>query len=161
MRLPWLVVLVSPCVYGFNLPTIGRPTVRSARACSIVATDDKVDKTREGEYPHPHDADYQFGDITKRVIRDLTGNKDYEFGDGSKALASATTDAAEKAAAAVLDAGGSAVEAGAAAKKVLDDSGYQFGDITKGAISNFEQTVRDATGNEDYKCTPSCSCSLA
>lgn len=55
----------------------------------------------------------------------MTGNKEYEFGDGSKALASATTDAAEAAAAAVLDAGGTAVEAGAAAKKVIDDSGYQ------------------------------------
>ena len=81
----------------------------------------------------------------------MTGNTDYEFGDGSKALASATTDAAEKAAAAVLDAGGSAVEAGAAAKKVIDDSGYQFGDLTKGAIKGFEETVRDATGNEEYK----------
>ena len=93
----------------------------------------------------------QFGDITKRVIRDMTGNKDYEFGDGSKAVASATTDAAEKAAAAVIDAGGTVAEAGAAAKQVLDDSGYQFGDITKGAIRGLEQSVRDATGNEGYQ----------
>ena len=93
----------------------------------------------------------KFGDITKRVIRDMTGNTEYEFGDGSKALALATTDAAEQAAAAVIDAGGSAVEAGAAAKKVLDDSGYQFGDLTKGAIKGFEQTVREATGNDEYK----------
>jgi hypothetical protein len=93
----------------------------------------------------------QFGDITKRVIRDMTGNTDYEFGDGSKALASATTEAAEAAAAAVIDAGGSAVEAGAAAKTVLDESGYQFGDLTKGAIKGFENTVREATGNDDYK----------
>ena len=50
-------------------------------------------------------------------------NKDYEFGDGTKALSSATQDAAEAAAAAVIDAGGSAIDAGAAAKKVLDDSG--------------------------------------
>ena len=64
-------------------------------------------------------------DITKRVIRDVTGNKEYEFGDGSKAVSAATQDAAEKAAEAVIDAGGSAIEAGAAAKKVLDDSGYQ------------------------------------
>jgi len=110
-----------------------------------------IDKTKEGEYPHPHDDDYKFGDITKRVIRDMTGNKEYEFGDGSKALASATTDAAEAAAAAVLDAGGTAVEAGAAAKKVIDDSGYQFGDLTKGAVKGFEEVVRDATGNEEYK----------
>ena len=132
-----------------------------------------VDKTKEGEYPHPHDDDYKFGDITLRVIRDMTGNTDYRFGDGSKAIASATTDAAEAAAAAVLDAGGTAVEAGAAAKKVLDDSGYQaralqscpasriattpdlpppqFGDLTKGAIKGFEGQVRSATGNEEYK----------
>jgi hypothetical protein len=64
-------------------------------------------------------------DITKRVIRDVTGNKEYEFGDGTKAVSAATQDAAEKAAEAVIDAGGSAIEAGAAAKKVLDDSGYQ------------------------------------
>jgi len=36
------------------------------------------DKTKEGDYPHPHDPDYKFGDITKRMIRDMTGNKDYE-----------------------------------------------------------------------------------
>jgi hypothetical protein len=108
----------------------------------------------------------------QRMIRDATGNTKYEFGDGSKALADGSKDAAEKAreavvamahtvgigqrtyaraceyelprpcsvpprpfthpptrthqaAVAVLDAGGTAVEAGAAAKKVLDDSGYQ------------------------------------
>ena len=144
----WVALLVAQA-RGFNLPVVGsRPVVRSARSCVIVAS---VDKTVEGEYPHPTDNDYKFGDITKRVIRDMTGNTEYEFGDGSKALASSTTDAAEKAAAAVLDAGGSAVEAGAAAKQVLDDSGYQFGDLTKGAVKGFEQTVRDATGNEEYK----------
>ena len=164
MRLFWALLVAH--AHGFNLPVIGRP-VRSARSYAeqiameaaeeepvkeVVAVEVAgVDKTREGEYPHPHDDDYKFGDITKRVIRDMTGNKDYEIGDGSKALASATTDAAEKAAAAVLDAGGSAVEAGAAAKKVLDDSDYQFGDLTKGAIKGFEETVRDATGNEEYK----------
>ena len=147
MRLLFLALFIAQA-HGFNLPAIGRPAIRSARSCALVAS---VDQTREGEYPHPHDDDYKFGDITKRVIRDMTGNTDYEFGDGSKALASATTDAAEKAAAAVLDAGGSAVEAGAAAKKVIDDSGYQFGDLTKGAIKGFEETVRDATGNEEYK----------
>ena len=109
------------------------------------------DKTKEGDYPHPHDDDYKFGDITKRVIRDMTGNSDYEFGDGSKALASKTTDAAEAAAAAVIDAGGTAIEAGAAAKQVLDDSGYQFGDLTRGAIKGWEEIVREQTGNEDYK----------
>ena len=106
-------------------------------------------------------ADYKFGDITKRVIRDMTGNKDYELGDGSKAVASATTDAAEAAAQAVIDAGGTAVEAGAAAKKALDDSGYQFGDITKGAVKSFEQAVRDSTGNEECaRPTPTCTCHL-
>ena len=166
---------------GFTLPSLRRafPAVGpsdsslarlpSHRVCMA------VDKTKEGEYPHPHDDDYKFGDITLRVIRDMTGNADYRFGDGSKAIASATTDAAEAAAAAVLDAGGTAVEAGAAAKKVLDDSGYQaralqccsaalsriatapdlpppqFGDLTKGAIKGFEGQVRSATGNEEYK----------
>ena len=88
----------------------------------------------------------------------MTGNEDYEFGDGSKALSAATSDAAEAAAAAVIDAGGTAVEAGAAAKKVLDDSGYQFGDLTKGAIKGFEATVREATGNDDCmrRCVRTC-----
>ena len=45
------------------------------------------------------------------MIRDATGNKEYEFGDGSKALSEASKEAAEKAATAVLDAGGTAVEA--------------------------------------------------
>ena len=94
-------------------------------------------------------ADYKFGDITKRVIRDMTGNRDYEFGDGAKALSSTSMEAAEAAAAAVIDAGGSAVEAGAAAQQALDDSGYQFGDITKGAVKGFEEKVREATGNEE------------
>lgn len=85
------------------------------------------------------------------MIRDLTGNSDYEFGDGSRALSEASKTAAEQAAAAVIDAGGTAVEAGAAAKQALDDSGYQFGDVTKGAIKGFEETVRAATGNEGYK----------
>ena len=78
-------------------------------------------------------------DITKRVIRDMTGNKEYEFGDGAKAVSAGTQEAAEKAAESVIDAGGSAIEAGAAAKKVLDDSGYQFGDLTKGAIKSWEE----------------------
>ena len=111
--------------------------------------------------PHPHDKDYKFGDITKRMIRDATGNKDYEFGDGSKAISEASMDAAEKAGAAVLDAGGTAVEAGAAAKKALDDSGYQFGDLTKGAIKGFEETIRDATGNDECESLLSAFASLA
>ena len=45
------------------------------------------------------------------MIRDATGNKEYEFGDGSRALSEASKEAAEKAATAVLDAGGTAVEA--------------------------------------------------
>jgi len=110
-----------------------------------------VDKTKEGEYPHPHDDDYRFGDITLRVIRDMTGNTDYEFGDGSKALSEASKDAAEAAAAAVIDAGGTAAEAGVAARQALDDSGYQFGDITKAGIRGFEGVVQDVTGNDDYK----------
>ena len=83
-------------------------------------------------------------DITKRVIRDMTGNKEYEFGDGYKAVSAATQQAAEKAAESVIDAGGSAIEAGAAAKKVLDDSGYQFGDLTKGAIKSWEEMCASA-----------------
>ena len=93
----------------------------------------------------------QFGDFTKRLIRDMTGNKDYEFGDGTKAVSAATQEAAEKAAAAVIDAGGTAAEAGAAAKKALDDSGYEFGDFTKAGIRTFEEGVRSATGNDEYK----------
>lgn len=83
-----------------------------------------------------------------------------------------------QAAASVIEAGGTAVEAGAAAKKALDDSGCalpsslvtlplpscylrnrnwhstrtladQFGDLTKGAVKGFEETVREATGNEE------------
>ena len=65
----------------------------------------------------------KFGDITKRVIRDMTGNKDYEFGDGTKALSSAARDSAEAAAESVIAAGGTAAEAGAAARKAIDDSG--------------------------------------
>lgn len=110
------------------------------------------------DYPHPLDDDYKFGDITKRVIRDVSGNNDYEFGDATKAaieqgkvLSEASKASAEKAAIAVIDAGGTAVEAGAAAKKALDDSGYQFGDLTKGAIKGFEEKVREATGNDEYK----------
>ena len=33
----------------------------------------------------------------QRMIRDMTGNKEYEFGDGSKALAEGSKEAAEKA----------------------------------------------------------------
>uniref|UniRef100_A0A7S0EUG5 Uncharacterized protein n=1 Tax=Phaeocystis antarctica TaxID=33657 RepID=A0A7S0EUG5_9EUKA len=122
----------------------------STRRSSVFAAAD-TDKTVEGEYPHPSDSDYKFGDITKRMIRDATGNTKYEFGDGSKAIADSSKDAAEKAAVAVLDAGGTAAEAGAAAKKALDDSGYEFGDLTKGAIKGFEGMVQDATGKDDYK----------
>ena len=46
---------------------------------------------------HLPSSDYKFGDITKRVIRDMTGNKDYEIGDGTKALSKASQEAAEKA----------------------------------------------------------------
>jgi len=127
--------------------------VRSRPLANVRAYSMKVpyDKTKEGDYPHPHDDDYQFGDITKRVIRDMSGNKDYEFGDISKSVGSNSMDAAEKAANAVIEAGGTAVEAGAAAKQALDESGYQFGDLTKGAIKGFEEKVREATGNEDYQ----------
>ena len=48
-----------------------------------------------------------------------------------------------------ISAGGS--EAGAAAKKVINDSGYEFGDLTRGAIKGFEGAVRETTGNKEYK----------
>ena len=35
--------------------------------------------------------------FAQRMIRDMTGNKEYEFGDGSKALAEGSKEAAEKA----------------------------------------------------------------
>ena len=54
-----------------------------------------------------------------------------------------------------------ALEAGAAAKKALDDSGYQFGDLTKGAIKGFEETIRDATGNDECESLLSAFASLA
>ena len=38
--------------------------------------------------------------FAQRMIRDMTGNKEYEFGDGSKALAEGSKEAAEKARAA-------------------------------------------------------------
>jgi len=127
------------------------PMLRAGVARTYAYMKVDYDKTLEGDYPHPHDDDYKFGDITKRVIRDMTGNKEYQFGDGTKALSQASQEAAEAAASAVIDAGGTAAEAGAAAKQALDDSGYQFGDITKSAVKGFEQTVRDATGNDGYK----------
>ena len=38
-----------------------------------------------------------------------------------------------------------------AGKKGIDDSGYEFGDFTRGAIKGFEGAVREATGNKEYK----------
>uniref|UniRef100_A0A7S3B590 Uncharacterized protein n=1 Tax=Haptolina ericina TaxID=156174 RepID=A0A7S3B590_9EUKA len=152
MKLALLLTTQIVATHGLTLssmPCSRSRVVAHTRAYVVAATD--YDKTKEGDYPHPSDSDYKFGDITLRVIRDMTGNKDYKLGDGSKAIASATSDAAEAAAAAVITAGGTAAEAGAAAKQVIDDSGYQFGDLTKGAIKGFEETVRDATGNEGYK----------
>eukprot|EP00322_Chrysochromulina_rotalis_P020377 CAMPEP_0115849908 /NCGR_PEP_ID=MMETSP0287-20121206/11693_1 /TAXON_ID=412157 /ORGANISM="Chrysochromulina rotalis, Strain UIO044" /LENGTH=181 /DNA_ID=CAMNT_0003303893 /DNA_START=24 /DNA_END=569 /DNA_ORIENTATION=+ len=149
MRLIFATAALLVAASGLTMPAMVLQSCTSrARAPCM---DAKNDKTREGEYPHPHDDDYKFGDITKRVIRDMTGNKDYEFGDGTKALSSATQDAAEQAAEAVIAAGGTAAEAGAAARKAIDDSGYQFGDFTKAGIKGFEGAVRDATGNEEYK----------
>mmetsp|Transcript_19362 Transcript_19362/g.48721 ORF Transcript_19362/g.48721 Transcript_19362/m.48721 type:complete len:185 (+) Transcript_19362:19-573(+) len=146
-----LVALAVSTAHGFVVTAGPRRSASMSRPRHDIVAAADYDKTVEGEYPHPSDSDYKFGDITKRMIRDMTGNKEYEFGDGSKALAEGSKEAAEKAAVAVLDAGGTAIEAGAAAKKVLDDSGYQFGDITKGAIKGFEGVVQEATGNEDYK----------
>lgn len=149
-----LLAALLATAYGFTLgvraPSISSPAANWDQLMAVRMAVN-YDKTKEGEYPHPTDDDYKFGDITKRVIRDMTGNTEYEFGDGAKALSSATQDSAEKAAAAVIDAGGTAIEAGAAAKKVLDDSGYQFGDLTKGAIKGWEEIVRDASGNDEYK----------
>ena len=145
-----LLVLLVHSTHGFILgsPTRWSPAAASTHSMPVRMA---VDKTKDGEYPHPSDADYKFGDITKRMIRDVTGNSDYEFGDGTKALSAATQVAAENAANAVIKAGGSAAEAGAAAKKVIDDSGYEFGDFTRGAIKGFEGAVREATGNKEYK----------
>uniref|UniRef100_A0A7S0LMU0 Uncharacterized protein n=1 Tax=Coccolithus braarudii TaxID=221442 RepID=A0A7S0LMU0_9EUKA len=137
-------------VRGFTLTCVSGPAATVHRSISVHMSL-PYDKTREGEYPHPHDSDYQFGDITKRVIRDLTGNKDYELGDGTKVVAQATLDAAEAAAEASIAAGGTAAEAGAAARKALDDSGYQFGDITKGVLKGFEKGVQEVTGNNKYQ----------
>ena len=50
-----------------------------------------------------------------------------------------------------IKAGGFDAEAGAAAKKAIDDSGYEFGDFTRSAIKGFEGAVRDTTGNKEYK----------
>jgi len=85
--------------------------------------------------------------LTVNRLFDLLGR----FGDGTRALSSVTQEAAEQAANAVIEAGGTAAEAGAAARKVVDDSGYEFGDLTRGAVKGFEGAVREATGNEDYQ----------
>ena len=46
----------------------------------------RLRRTVEGEYPHPSDSDYKFGDITKAAVSKFTGKDEYEFGDISKKL---------------------------------------------------------------------------
>merc|ERR1712113_438461 len=103
------------------------------------------------------------GDVTKKAFEGTAravGNEDYQFGDVAKAVAGgvdAVVDSLDVDA--VVDtattAASTTIAAGAAAKQALDDSGYQFGDISKGIAKKMtgsvEQTVRDATGSEDYK----------
>ena len=58
---PLLALLAT--AQGFVLPT-GLGSAQS-RACSSRPVVCKVDydKTKEGDYPHPHDEDYKFGGV--------------------------------------------------------------------------------------------------
>jgi hypothetical protein len=58
-------------------------------------------------------SDYQFGDLTKEVVAELTGKPTYEFGDLTRTALRAANDAA---------------------------SNYKFGDITKGFVSLFSDS---------------------
>jgi hypothetical protein len=91
------------------------------------------------------DEDYQFGDLTRRTVSKFTGKNQYEFGDITKhilerAEARKTSSAAysEKATATYKDQNQKELD-------VLEEDvrSYQFGDLTKKAVSRF-------TGKDKY-----------
>ncbi|KAL7549926.1 hypothetical protein ACHAWF_013181 [Thalassiosira exigua] len=71
----------------------------------------------------------------ERVVRSVTGNEEYKFGDIARSVVNTTTHGIE-----------------GAVRTVTKNEDYEFGDLTKTALgsttSGFE--VRSATGNEDY-----------
>ena len=75
------------------------------------------------------DKSYQFGDLTKRTVSDLTGKnlaeEKYEFGDITKNMLNK------------------------AGQMALKDESYQFGDLTKGKLEELESTIEEWNFEKD------------
>eukprot|EP00581_Thalassiosira_minuscula_P012266 CAMPEP_0183719564 /NCGR_PEP_ID=MMETSP0737-20130205/12441_1 /TAXON_ID=385413 /ORGANISM="Thalassiosira miniscula, Strain CCMP1093" /LENGTH=338 /DNA_ID=CAMNT_0025949283 /DNA_START=149 /DNA_END=1162 /DNA_ORIENTATION=+ len=74
----------------------------------------------------------------EKVVRKVTGNERYKFGDITRSVVNTTTHGVED-----------------VVRSVTHDGSYQFGDLTKKALgsttSGFEGVVKSVTGREDYK----------
>merc|ERR1719491_2250271 len=107
--------LLLSTAHGFTVTAGPRCSASVSTRRSLVVAAMEVDKTVEGEYPHPSDSDYKFGDFTKGaikgfegVVQSATGNDEYKFGDVTKNFAKNLFGGLEKGA--------------AAAKKKIDDA---------------------------------------
>lgn len=121
LRLILLVDLL--CLSTAGLAFFGQrsPRLRSLKNSSSIGDDDYKETTEEDN-----------ANAFESVVRSVSGNKQYKFGDLSKKVVSSSTKGVEE-----------------VVKKVTKNEDYQFGDITRGAVgattSGVENVIRGGT----------------
>ena len=121
LRLVLLVDLL--CLSTAGLAFFGQrsPRLRSLKNSSSVGDDDYKEATETEE---------NNANAFESVVRSVSGNKQYKFGDLSKKVVSSSTKGVEE-----------------VVKKVTKNEEYQFGDITRGAVGATTSGVENVSAS--------------
>lgn len=123
----FVILLSAAAAHGFAATPRLSALPRHCRSALVTAPQMKEEGTpKEGPK-------YRFGSITESVVRGVTGNEDYKFGDGTKAVVGKAAAAAEAAASGLADA---AVVTDTAAKEAADTAAKVAAEAADAAAKN-------------------------
>mmetsp|Transcript_6137 Transcript_6137/g.9570 ORF Transcript_6137/g.9570 Transcript_6137/m.9570 type:complete len:355 (-) Transcript_6137:1130-2194(-) len=141
LRLILLVNLLCPSTTGlaiFGLPSPRLHSLRNSSSGDDDCTETKSVETEAVETEAIEEEGEDEANVFENIIRSVSRNKQYKFGDLSKKVVSSSTKGVE-----------------GVVKKVTNNEDYQFGDITRGAVGatthGAENVIRSVIKNEDYK----------
>mmetsp|Transcript_35243 Transcript_35243/g.71997 ORF Transcript_35243/g.71997 Transcript_35243/m.71997 type:complete len:350 (-) Transcript_35243:97-1146(-) len=136
LRLILLIDLL--CLSTAGLAILGLPSPRLHSLKSSSGDDETYEEARIDDNVVEDNAKEDKANAFESIVRNVSGNKQYKFGDISKKVVSSSTKGVEE-----------------VVKKVTKNEEYHFGDLTRGAVgattSGVENVVRSVIKNEDYR----------
>jgi len=129
-----LVLVFAQATYGFVVGL--RPSLSVLRSSPCMMSDEEKPEAKGGPQ-------YKFGSITESVVRGVTGNQDYKFGDGTKAVAGKAADLAKAAASGAADAAESAAGSVADAVEATDAAAKEAAEAAADVASDAAKSAAE------------------